>query len=110
LLASPWTLPWSAVGTNGALRVTDFVFPFDEKSAGFSVLASPAVAELAVGWGPPPAERTDATDLPQEALMVREFARLVKDVRDAGRWPARGQVARHHQEDADFFLFYIFKK
>ena len=47
------------------------------------MLASPAVAELAIGWGPPPAERTVATDLPQEALMVREFARLVKDVRDA---------------------------
>ena len=56
------------------------------------MLASPAVAELAVGWGPPPAERTVATDLPQEALMVREFARLVKDVRDNGgrpeaKWP-----------------------
>ena len=37
----------TVVGTNGALRVADFVFPFDEKSAGFSVLASPAVAELA---------------------------------------------------------------
>ena len=43
----------------------DFVFPFDEKSVGFSVMASPAVAELAVEWGPLPAERAIATDLPQ---------------------------------------------
>ncbi|RLN42077.1 oxidoreductase [Panicum miliaceum] len=86
------TMDVTVVGTNGTLRVADFVFPFDEKSAGFSVLTNPRVAELAVGWGPQPAERAVATDLPQEALMVREFARLVRNVRDAGgrpesKWP-----------------------
>jgi hypothetical protein len=75
------TMDVTVVGTDGTLRAspTSIVFPFDEKSAGFSVLARQAVAELAVGWGP--TERVVvATDLPQEALMVQEFARLVKNI------------------------------
>ncbi|KAF8722051.1 hypothetical protein HU200_022680 [Digitaria exilis] len=93
----------TVVGTNGTLRVTDLVIPLEERSAGFSVVATPAMAELAVGWGPPPAEVAVATDLPQEALMVQEFARLVRSVRDdggrpEGKWPA---IARKTQAVLD---------
>ncbi|KAL6883590.1 hypothetical protein ACP4OV_011004 [Aristida adscensionis] len=83
----------AVMGTHGALRVHDFVIPYEEGAAEFSVASGPRFAELSVGWGPAPSKVAVAAELPQEALMVREFARLVRGIRDAGgkpegRWPA----------------------
>ncbi|TVU11955.1 hypothetical protein EJB05_45567 [Eragrostis curvula] len=83
----------TVVGTKGSLRLTDFVIPYEETSAAFSVASKLGVKELAIGWGPQPSQHVVATDLPQEALMVQEFARLVRNIRDAGAdpegmWPA----------------------
>ncbi|TVU14298.1 hypothetical protein EJB05_37759 [Eragrostis curvula] len=85
------TMDITLIGTNGTLHVTDFVIPYQEKSAEFS-LASKS-EELDNGWDPLPNKHVVMTDLPQEALMVQEFARLLQNIRDSGskpegKWPA----------------------
>ncbi|WVZ58852.1 hypothetical protein U9M48_009078 [Paspalum notatum var. saurae] len=87
------TMDITLVGTNGTVHVTDFVIPYEEKSAEFSVASKSNFAELHVGWNPMPSKHVVTTDLPQEALMVQEFARLVQTIRDhggkpEGKWPA----------------------
>nr|XP_043636405.1 uncharacterized oxidoreductase At4g09670-like [Erigeron canadensis] len=71
-----------AVGTNGNFRVHDFVIPFNEKVAPFYTVANSRWAELSIGCVPEPSECKITIDLPQEALMVQEFARLVQGIRD----------------------------
>jgi predicted dehydrogenase len=87
------TMDMTIVGTNGTLHVTDFVIPYQENSAEFSVASKSNFAKLHIGWDPLPTKHAIMTDLPQEALMVQEFARLVRNIRDAGskpegKWPA----------------------
>ncbi|CAM0885496.1 unnamed protein product [Alopecurus aequalis] len=86
------TMDMTVVGTNGTLHVTDFVIPYEEKSGLFSVASESNFAELHTGWVPQPSRHVVATELPQEALMVQEFCRLVQGIRDAGagvekKWP-----------------------
>lgn len=87
------TMDITVVGTNGNLHVTDFVIPYEEKSAPFSVASKSSFAELHTGWDPHPSKHVVTTDLPQEALMVQEFSRLVQSVRDAGSKPERNWPA-----------------
>ncbi|KAL5231083.1 hypothetical protein ABZP36_029859 [Zizania latifolia] len=87
------TMDMTVVGTNGTLHITDFVIPYEEKSASFSMASKSKFAELHIGWDPLPSKHVVTTDLPQEALMVQEFSRLVQNIRDAdgkpeGKWPA----------------------
>ncbi|KAL6884645.1 hypothetical protein ACP4OV_010581 [Aristida adscensionis] len=87
------TMDITLVGTNGTLHVTDFVIPYVETSAEFSVASKTGFAELVTGWDPLPSRHVVTTGLPQEALMVEEFSRLVQNIRDAGgkpegKWPA----------------------
>jgi len=96
------TMDITLVGTNGTLHVTDFVIPYEEKSAEFSVASKSNLAPLDIGWDPLPSKHVVTTDLLQEALMVQEFARLVQNIRDAGgkpegKWPA---ITRKTQVDA----------
>lgn len=70
-----------ALGTKGNLRVHDFVIPFNEKVGPFYTVANSKWAELSLGCEPEPSEFKIATVLPQEALMVQEFARLVEGIR-----------------------------
>ncbi|KAK9063961.1 hypothetical protein SSX86_017833 [Deinandra increscens subsp. villosa] len=78
-----------ALGTRGNLRVHDFIIPFNEKVGHFYTVANSMWAELALGCGPEPSEFTISTDLPQEALMVREFARLVHRIRSGEAKPEK---------------------
>uniref|UniRef100_A0A0D9XJG7 Gfo/Idh/MocA-like oxidoreductase N-terminal domain-containing protein n=1 Tax=Leersia perrieri TaxID=77586 RepID=A0A0D9XJG7_9ORYZ len=87
------TSDMTIVGTNGTLHVTDLVIPYEEKSAQFSMATKSKFAELHIGWDPLPSKHVLPTDLPQEALMIQEFSRLVQNIRDAGgkpdgKWPA----------------------
>ncbi|TVU08585.1 hypothetical protein EJB05_41994 [Eragrostis curvula] len=87
------TMDITLVGTNGTLRVTDFNIPYQERSAEFTVASKSNFAELGIGCGPLPSKHVVTNDLPQEALMVQEFARLVQNIRDTGskpegKWPA----------------------
>lgn len=86
------TMDITAVGTKGTLHLHDFVIPFQEKEASFSAGSESWFNELVTAWVPQPSKHTIATDLPQEALMVREFARLVENVKVKGlkpekKWP-----------------------
>ncbi|KAL2489311.1 putative oxidoreductase [Forsythia ovata] len=86
------TMDVTVVGTNGTLHLHDFVIPFEENKASFSVATKSGFTELVTGWEPKPSEHHVTTDLPQEALLVREFSRLVGSIKFDGskpeiKWP-----------------------
>ncbi|KAK9270736.1 hypothetical protein L1049_026319 [Liquidambar formosana] len=83
------TMDITAIGTKGALHLHDFVIPFQEKEASFSAASESWFKELLTGWVPIPSEHTVMTDLPQEALMVREFASLVRSIKENGSKPEK---------------------
>ncbi|KAK9270256.1 hypothetical protein L1049_025833 [Liquidambar formosana] len=83
------TMDITAVGTNGALHIHDFVIPFQENEASFSAAAESGFTELVTGWEPMPSEHIIVTDLPQEALMVEEFSSLVGSVKGNGSKPEK---------------------
>ncbi|KAG5527672.1 hypothetical protein RHGRI_028563 [Rhododendron griersonianum] len=83
------TMDVTCAGTNGYLRLHDFVIPFQENVASFYDVSSSRFATLSIGIEPIPSEHKVATDLPQEALMVREFARLVTSIRENGSEPEK---------------------
>jgi predicted dehydrogenase len=79
--------------TNGTLHVNDLALPFEEKSGEFSVASKSTFVKPTIGWDPLPSKHVVSIDLPQEAFMVKEFSRLVQNIRDAGgrpegKWPA----------------------
>lgn len=82
----------TVLGTKGNLHVHDFVIPFRENVGPFHTAANSRWAELSIGCEPIPSENIIATDLPQEALMVTEFSRLVGNIKRNGgkpekKWP-----------------------
>ncbi|KAL9665843.1 hypothetical protein QQ045_000164 [Rhodiola kirilowii] len=83
------TMDLTAVGTNGTLHVRDFVIPFVEHEASFSAGTKTWFNDLVTAWDPAPSEHIITTDLPQEALMVREFANLVADIKTKGSKPEK---------------------
>ncbi|XP_071717314.1 uncharacterized oxidoreductase At4g09670-like [Rutidosis leptorrhynchoides] len=79
-----------ALGTKGNLRVHDFVVPFTETVGHYYVVSNSKWVKL--GLDPEPSEFKITTELPQEALMVQEFARLVErihsgDAKPEKKWP-----------------------
>ncbi|KAH6827884.1 Oxidoreductase family protein [Perilla frutescens var. hirtella] len=77
------------VGTNATLSVHDYVGPWEEKKATFSTLTNKSGSE---SEGRGEHSITITTELPQEALMVREFCRLVGNIKFGGdkpekKWP-----------------------
>ncbi|KAL1540549.1 hypothetical protein AAHA92_24890 [Salvia divinorum] len=69
-------------GTEGTLSVRDYVGPFEEKRASFTtVVKSGEVLESR--------EHVVTMELPQEALMVREFSRLVGSIKFGGAKPEK---------------------
>lgn len=86
------TMELSATGTRGTLRLSDFVIPFEEERASFAFSSEAAFTELVTGWLSKPDERVVGAGLPQEALMVAEFTRLVGGIKAGalkpeGKWP-----------------------
>ncbi|CAN8246749.1 unnamed protein product [Cochlearia groenlandica] len=87
------TMEITAVGTKGTLRVHDFIIPFKETEASYTTSTKAWFNEQVTAWVNPPSEQTVKTELPQEACMVREFARLVgeikyNDAKPDGFWPS----------------------
>ncbi|XP_058096616.1 uncharacterized oxidoreductase At4g09670-like [Magnolia sinica] len=79
-------------GSNGTLHLHDFVIPFEETSAPFTFVTNTEFKDRQLGWKPFPREHVVTTNLPQEVLMVEEFVRLVKSIKDSGskpdsKWP-----------------------
>lgn len=83
------TMDVIVVGTNGTLKLRDFVIPFEQYNASFSTAVKSGFTELVTGWDPKPSEHTVTTDLPQEALMVKEFSRLVGSIKFDGAKPEK---------------------
>ncbi|MED6118230.1 hypothetical protein PIB30_000857 [Stylosanthes scabra] len=75
------TMDITAIGTKGTLHVHDFVIPHQEKEASFSASTETSFNDLVTGWDIKPRIHTTNTDLPQEALLIREFARLVGEIK-----------------------------
>ncbi|KAJ4762024.1 hypothetical protein LUZ62_072399 [Rhynchospora pubera] len=69
-------------GSQGTLLVRDLVIPYREDGASFEVISGAHFAELHIGWTKKPEEVAVKAPVPQEALMVLEFAKEVKLVRD----------------------------
>ncbi|GKF03021.1 hypothetical protein Tco_0029944, partial [Tanacetum coccineum] len=78
------TMSITASGTKGSLHIDDYAIHFEEKHGSFSTLTESGFTELVTGWVPLPSQNTIMTDLPQEALMVTEFSRLVKSINNDG--------------------------
>ncbi|XP_031266491.1 uncharacterized oxidoreductase At4g09670 [Pistacia vera] len=85
------TMDITAIGTKGTLHVHDFVIPFHENEASFSAGTKCFFNDLVTAWTPLPSEHTVTADLPQEVCMVREFSRLVGDIKNGTKlerkWP-----------------------
>ncbi|XP_010530138.1 PREDICTED: uncharacterized oxidoreductase At4g09670-like isoform X1 [Tarenaya hassleriana] len=81
------TMDITAVGTKGTLHVHDFIIPFQETEASFSTSTKAWFNEGVTGWVNKPSEHKIMTELPQEACMVREFARLVGEIKNRGAKP-----------------------
>ncbi|KAJ8760659.1 hypothetical protein K2173_015326 [Erythroxylum novogranatense] len=88
------TMEFTAVGTVGTLHLNDFVVPVQEKESSFTAGSKCWFNEMVTGWTSTSSQHNVATDLPQEACMVREFARLVGNIKSNGAkpdqtWPSR---------------------
>ncbi|XP_027367404.1 uncharacterized oxidoreductase At4g09670-like [Abrus precatorius] len=86
------TMDITAIGTRGTLHVHDFVIPYHEKEASFMAGTETSFDDLVTGWAKQPSKHTVNTDLPQEVLLVREFANLVaqikfKNSKPDKKWP-----------------------
>jgi len=81
-------------GSRGCLSLRDFVIPYEENCASFQSSSNVKFAgKFHNGWDPKPSEHSVINESPQEVLMVQEFSRLVKSIRDTGgkpdpQWPA----------------------
>jgi len=72
-------------GSCGSLRLNDLAIPYRENMAFFRL-------STGKGWTSGPEEVQVEAQLPQEALMVQEFAQLVKGIKSSGgspdnKWP-----------------------
>lgn len=84
------TMDATIVGTNGALRLHDFIIPYVEDKASFSAAVNQGPQVGDDEWEPRPGEEiVVATDLPQEALMVSELSRLVASIKLEGAKPEK---------------------
>lgn len=77
------------IGSNGSVRVKDLAIPMDEDAASIEFTPRAKFAELHIGWDTKPEKVTVTTELPQEALMIREFTDSVRRTEDTveSRWP-----------------------
>ncbi|KAL3745757.1 hypothetical protein ACJRO7_014815 [Eucalyptus globulus] len=85
---SHMTFDLTVLGTKGALRVNDLVSPFQESYGSFSLVSESDFAHLEPGrWAPVPQEHRVGSEVPQEVLMVNEFAKSVAKIRGEGLKP-----------------------
>ncbi|OVA19160.1 Oxidoreductase [Macleaya cordata] len=82
----------SIYGTNGTIHVKDFIIPYQENSASFDYTSGAKFTELHLGWNVKPNKVEVASEVPQETVMVQDFARLVGNIKNHGgspddKWP-----------------------
>ncbi|KAG0553509.1 hypothetical protein KC19_12G017100 [Ceratodon purpureus] len=71
-------------GSKGTLEIDDFVIPKKEDLASYRVKEATVWEDRSIGWGSREEVHQVKTSLPQEALMVQEFSRLVSNILDGG--------------------------
>ncbi|GLU16444.1 hypothetical protein SLE2022_328770 [Rubroshorea leprosula] len=86
------TMTVTAIGTTGTLHFSDYVVPYEEHEASFTTSVRPRLNDRVTGWESKPSEHTIITDIPQEAVMVKEFSSLVANIKRNGakpdqKWP-----------------------
>ncbi|KAM0952933.1 hypothetical protein DsansV1_C02g0018631 [Dioscorea sansibarensis] len=86
------TMEISVMGSGGVLSLTDFVIPYEESSAPFTFVSNSGFNKGSLGWIVLPEKHEVSTEIPQEALMVQEFSRLVGEMKSHGfkaekKWP-----------------------
>lgn len=91
------------IGSNGSLHVKDLTIPIEEHSASFDFTPAAKFVDLHIGWSAKPERIGIPSGLPQEVLMVQEFARLVQDIKRTGcppegKWP---EISRKTQSVLD---------
>ncbi|KAJ7535443.1 hypothetical protein O6H91_12G034200 [Diphasiastrum complanatum] len=79
-------------GTNGAIELDDFVIPYTEDIATFKFHCDASFVDKSLGWICKHQEHEVKTSTPQEALMVGNFTKLVRGIRDGSttadhKWP-----------------------
>lgn len=77
----------AVTGSKGSVHLDDYIIPIKENSAGFEFVSGAKFANLHIGWNKKPTVVEVHNNLPQEALMVEEFSKLVKGIRDSGDAP-----------------------
>ncbi|KAK4742111.1 hypothetical protein SAY87_000112 [Trapa incisa] len=86
------TMDITAIGSKGTLHVHDFIIPFQEEEASFSIASEAWFDEFVTKWTGKRSEHVVKAELPQEACMVKEFSSLVNAIRTKGskpemKWP-----------------------
>lgn len=87
-------------GSNGTLHVEDFIIPYEENTASFRFTTNAEFVDLHIGWNVKPQEVQVGTgELPQEGMMIQEFSRLVKGIKDLKLKPDAkwGEISRAAQ-------------
>ncbi|KAL4577856.1 hypothetical protein LXL04_013971 [Taraxacum kok-saghyz] len=75
------TMDVMVLGSKGSFHVEDLIIPYEETSATFKCSSGASFADLHIGWNKAEEEVRVQNELPQEALMVEEFSRLVKEIK-----------------------------
>ncbi|XP_057537011.1 uncharacterized oxidoreductase At4g09670-like [Amaranthus tricolor] len=90
-------------GSNGSVRLHDQAIPYQESSASFFLTTGVKCVDVQTEGSVEPVEVVVESQLPQEGLMVQEFARLVKGVKNSERWCDRrwGEISRKTQLGLD---------
>lgn len=83
------TMDITATGTKGTLHVHDFIIPFEEHKASFTTATETWFNELVSAWVPKPSEHIVMADISQDAHMVKEFSRLVGNIKFEGSKPEK---------------------
>ncbi|KAM3328033.1 putative oxidoreductase like [Capsicum galapagoense] len=93
------TMDLRVYGSNGTCYLYDFIIPFDENSASFNFTSGAKFVDLHIGWNVKPQVVEVASQLPQEALMIQEFASLVKAIKVSrskpeSKWPRTSRLTQ----------------
>ncbi|KAL8246791.1 hypothetical protein R6Q59_008007 [Mikania micrantha] len=93
------TMDVAVLGSKGSFHVEDLIIPYEESSASFSFTSGAAFVNMQLGWNMKDKEVQVHNELPQEALMVKEFSRLVKGIKDSKIGPDTkwGDISRSSQ-------------
>ncbi|PWA42141.1 NAD(P)-binding domain-containing protein [Artemisia annua] len=93
------TMDVSVLGSKGSFHVEDLIIPYEETSAPYYFTSCASFADLHLGWSVAEQEVQVHNELPQEALMIQEFSRLVQEIKDSTITPDRrwGGISRASQ-------------